>query len=316
MEIVNLLLSKNLMPIVNHDNRWFGYIEQHAEAAALGLLPGRAVHFYVVRSNRKNAYTFKADGQYIVTITDAVFKGVGETVAKMLNTEAIRRFMQSSLDLSYDFDLSAPDQLTVGSSTSAPISHEQYLWWSIFEETFEGALLYILFHELAHIAHGDADGLSTVSSDDAYQIVMRLIDLDEIGGEGPNRHARFSEYEADKEAACWLFQRVVRRAAQDTVYTASHFGLAAFGMFISMIHLSRHQPDTQEILQSFDHPSFDLRVQGAWKGMALVLQAELDAASESVVHVIISRLREAIETVMAGVPIRNLGIDIFPLVEE
>lgn len=315
MKIVDLLLSKHLIPIVNHDNHWFTYMQQEAGAAARGLLPGRTVHFYVIRSNRKNAYTFKAEGQYVVTITDAVFKGIGETLAKLLNTEAIRHFMRSSLGLSYEFNPSALDQVPIGASTPARPSHEHYLWWSIFEETFGSALLYLLFHELAHIAHGDADGVSAPGPTDAYQIVMRIIDLDEIGGEGPNRHARFSEYEADKEAACWLFQGALQRAAKDSVYAASHFGLAALGMFISMIHLSRHQPDTQEIQQSFDHPSFDLRVSGAWKGMAAVLQGELDSASEATVHAIISRLREAIETVMAGVPMRNLGIDIFPLGE-
>jgi len=87
-------------------------MEEESARAARGLLPGRSVQFFVIKSGRKNAYTFKADDQYVLTITDTLFRVIEESIGALLNHEAIRRFIGEWLRLDYLVKTPIPKNMT------------------------------------------------------------------------------------------------------------------------------------------------------------------------------------------------------------
>jgi len=165
-------------------------------------------------------------------------------------------------------------------------------------------LIFTLLHEIAHIGHGDVDGVTPEASPDIYLSTVRTVELMTYGGTGKNRHVRFREYDADREAACWLSQRTIKRMLDEPTHDfgVAHLGLASFGMLMVLLHLSRHDADTQEMMQSFDHPSYDVRLEGAWEGITTPLEDTLTVASAANIEQMITCLRQLIETVIFGEP--------------
>ena len=272
MSTVDILLSRNLIPILKHSNPWFSFMQEEADRAVRGLLPGRSVGFFIIKSVKKNAYSFKVEDEYFITITDAAFKVIEKSITVLLNAETFRQFMRDWFQLDYDVNTSIPDDMTWGvkpytgayraafTSSSTAASAQENLWYALFHEIFENAMVFMLLHEVAHIEHGNADGLTLNRPKDIYHDTIRSLDFMNIGGRAKNRHVRFSEYEADAEAANWLFQRAVRRGMRDIDFGFAHLGLAEAGMLIAVLHFFQHAPDTEDMPQAFDHPSLNVRL--------------------------------------------------------
>jgi hypothetical protein len=281
---VNTLLSKNLIPIVQHSSRWYRFLEDENSKATHGLLPGRKVKLFIVKSARRNAYTFPAGGYYYVTITDSLLSHIEKSMTALLNTEDVRQFFRDLLSIDY------------------PAGQTGKAWLATFDESFQSALRFTLLHELAHIKLGHADGSSPDLPDDLYLRTVQTLELMTYGGDAENRFARYNEFCADREAACWLFQFAMRRAKEDPAHGTSRVGLAWFGILVTILHISRHVAATKEIDESFTHQSFEARLEGIWEGMNLVLDDELTPQSVSFMQSMMTGQRAMVENLVLGAP--------------
>lgn len=281
---IDTLLGRNLIPIVRHSSRWYKFLENETSEAARGLIPGRLVKLFVVKSGRKNAYTFAADGYYYVTITDSLLTHIEKSMAALLSTEDVRQFCRDWLHVDYQLN-------SAGNA-----------WITTFDESFEWALRFVLLHELAHIKLGHVDGEVVEPPEDLYLKMTELADRMTYGGDKENRHDRYNEFCADREAACWLFQLAMRRGVREPAQGTSHLGLASLGILATVLHISRHVAATKEIDESFTHQSFEARLEGIWEGMNLVLEDELTLESVAFMQTMMTRQRALVENLVFGAP--------------
>jgi hypothetical protein len=299
MTLVDALLRKKLIPIVNHANPWFAFMEEEAARAARGLLVDREVHFFVVNSARPNAHSFLDDGKYFITITDGLFRVLEASIETLVVSDIVVKFMHDWLQIEYDVGLAVPAQNRWSARPpDLPPHVTEAMRYRVVDEIFDHALRFTLLHEVAHILHGDAGGTMPELPNDIYLRATRAIDITTVGGTGANRHLRHREYEADREAACWLMQAAIRRAELDGggENGVKHLGLAAFGMVLVAIHLSRHTPDSPEVFESLDYPSYDIRMEGVGEGTQLVLNDVLTVVSAATIFRMMTQARRVIES--------------------
>jgi hypothetical protein len=307
VDVAATLLQKNLIPVLQHSNDTYAMVETEGRRAAAGLLPGSRVHVVISRSTRANALCFAAAGEYVITLTDELLRRLETAVTGLLCAPQIRQFIQQELQLSYDVHKNLPANMTGG---IAPNSHRHAIGAdmliTLFYDVMDNAWLFSLFHELAHIHHGDVDGKVGEATGDLYSDIVTTVEHQTYGGSGQNRERRYAEFRADREAASWLIQVVLRSHARGE-RDASDLALlklilAAMGALVAVLQISHHDPDTPETMGHFDHPSFDARLEGVWEAFDTVLPQSLplDVAYRTLHS--ISSLRGAAESVVLGAP--------------
>lgn len=320
MNHIDILLAKKIIPIVQHSSYWFDFATDEARKAANGLMPGVSVNFFVAKSARKNAFSFKAGQEFFIVFTNGLFEFIEKSTAALLNTEAVRQFFRDWMHVDYQVIASVPQDMTWAAAPPDEGSREgASAWLAVFERSFEWALIFVMLHEIAHIKLGHIDGGagdSGESSGDLYGMTVRAVELMTYGGEGENRFTRYNEYCADREAAGWLFQLATKKGARDPAVRRAEIGLASFGLLVAVLHLSRHVASAKEIDQSFDHVSFDARLESAWEGIDFALKGilmEVSALKDIHTHTrayanasfdeqMIMKQREVIEALVLGAP--------------
>jgi hypothetical protein len=318
MSIAKALLKKQLIPVAKHNNDTYTLLEEHVAAATKGIL-GRAGTFFVLSSKHSNAYTLRIEDTSVILITDALLQTIETSTKTFLANPAIPAFFEHSFGITYA-PSDSPGRLTTG---LAPASARHLIgadmWTTFFYEIFDNATKFVLLHEIAHIKHGDLDEHRPEKNrdhEDIYGTVCDTADLITYGGPGANRFTRIYEREADREAACWHMQSVFRRLQEDfgdqiTLRAlGSRYTFAWCGIMIGVLYASR-EPEADEREYTFDHLSFDARLESVWEGATPPLEELFGFAVEGQLMHVITLLRKQIETIVFGEP-RKYMISIGP----
>jgi hypothetical protein len=315
VNVADALLKRNLIPVLNHSNDTYRLIENEGRRAATGLLrrQGAVVHVAISHSTKSNAYTFRVGHGYVITVTDSLLRRLEEAIIGYLDTTEIRKFILTTLGIEYASGKPWPTGMTWGAkpaSQRVEITKDTRI--ALFYEIFDAASFFSVLHEIAHIGNGDVDG-NRVRHPDPYVMLKELADMDSYGGGtsggDKNRTERFAEFDADRNAACWMMQMLLRKYVEEPVepdpYAVTHLVLAAFGMIAAILHIAHHQPDTPEVMSKIDHPSFNIRIIGIWEGAKEVLQdpnGPVGLDNASIILLAIGRLCRAMETLILGAP--------------
>lgn len=196
------LISKGYIPVIHHNQKSFKYFEEEVAKASKGIL-GKPVLAYALRSERSNAYTIRLPSGFFIGITDTLLQEVGNDLMDLIGHPIIAEFFSAECGCHYDPDAPAPvrvdpdrpfDARTLASFDNPKV----YLFNDLF---LDGAIGFILLHEIAHIKHGHLDNLAVGAA---------FADLPEVYGR-PDQSYLDREREADAEAANFLTQANIQR---------------------------------------------------------------------------------------------------------
>jgi hypothetical protein len=311
MNVAEALLEKNLIPVLNHQNDTYQLIEIEGQRAATGLLhkPSADVHVAITHSLQANAYAFRHGSMFVITLTDSLLRRLEEAITSFLDAPPIREYISRALGIEYESSAPWPTAMTWGAQSSsrrADITNDTRI--ALFYEIFDNAWFFAVLHEAAHIGNGDVDA-TRKRPDDLHLMIGETADILSYGGDGPNRHARYIEFDADRSAACWLMQIILRKYVktpkQQDPYALAHTVLSAFGGMAAILQIAHHEPDPPEEMGKIDHPSFEIRLVGFWEGSELVLTdlaGSLELQSGYQILHAITLLRRAMEFVVLGAP--------------
>ena len=80
-----------------------------------------------------------------------------------------------------------------------------------------------------------------------------------------------------------------------------HYTVMFFGVLVAVIKTSR-KSGGEEAEQSFDHLSYETRLEGAWEGASGPLDEQLGVGPEIQLGNLVLALRRVIETIIFGEP--------------
>lgn len=313
MDVVEALLAKNLLPVLKHTNDTYRLVEQEGRRAAMGLLHQKAnVQVVVVHSRHSNAYAFASENYYIIAVTDTLMQRLEETVKSYLKDERIRQFIAASTGIEYDISDPFPAAMTWGSRPDSQRSRIAYDHaTALFYEIIDSAWFFSVLHEVGHIDNGDADPINARPNvaADAYGVIMESFEIESYGGYGPNARKRHSEYSADRSASCWitqiLLEKYVDSLSEPDPFAMAHILLSVFGIIAAVMLIAHHVPDTTQAMNLHNHPSFEIRLAGVWKGLEIVLNdPDMRRNPVGVLRImrVLTELRAMMETVSLGAP--------------
>jgi Peptidase family M48 len=309
MHLVRELLKRHLIPVINHENDTYTQLARHAAAATTAILKREAA-FYVTASTKPNAYSFKIDQEYVITMTDTLLRTIETSLRDLLGDPSIVNFFKESFGVEYTPG-NLPGCLTTGlkpNSVRHLVGKEP--WPTIFYQVFDNATKFVMLHEIAHIKHKHLDDNSFEENDaskDFYSRVADTADLLTYGGKGQNRFQRTRERIADREAGCWQMQGVFNLLRVDfgdqitLRELGSQYAYAWFGILTAVLYTSR-TPAGDDSEYEFDHLSFDARLESVSEGASPVLTEFLGVAIEGNLMRVITLLRKTIETIVFGQP--------------
>jgi hypothetical protein len=309
MDIVQYLLDKNLIPIINHENGTYRFLEVEAAKATRGIL-GRKGNFYVLKSARSNAYTTKINDSYVICITDSLINDIESAILNLIRDPSIVDFFQDEFSVTYP-SVRSYAKITTGFKSETREINAQDPFLAMFFEIFDHAMRFILLHEIAHISNNHLDEFrKETGHQDIYQKISNTLELLTYGGSGDNRFTRHHEFIADREAGNWLIQNVIRRLSQyfdqgiPINMLALHSTISLFGAMVSIIYTSR-QCNGGDQEYTFDHPTYETRLESVWEGIEPPFNELLDAQTETLMlkHQLlqmITALRSQIETIVFG----------------
>ena len=118
------------------------------------------------------------------------------------------------------------------------------------------------------------------NSGEIYEKVADAVEMMTYGGEGYNRFARLDEIKADRNAAVFHAQVLLRRMTRDfgkewpdrtfwARFTA--FGL---GGIYGLVLLSSKVLEGPQRIYEHDHPRFDIKLEMFWEGWQTVFENE------------------------------------------
>lgn len=308
--IMSAARSKNLLPLLRHDNDTYSMVEVEGTELATGLLsrtnPG-LVPVCVYHSSSPNAYSFRHEDSSFVVLASELLRRLEQSVTGFLSSPHGRAFITTQLSIPYDAPSAWEPQMTSGLRPSTR-RHEigGDVAVSLFYEVFDGAWCFCILHEAAHLMHGDAGG-GNPSDALAFTGLDDALDMMAHGGLGPARWQRMREFRADRQGGCWLTQLLLRKYVgtppRPDPFWAAHLVLATLGAMAALLLIAHHEPDSPGSDDVPGHPSFDIRLVGLGEGIEEVLTAP-DGPLQ--VHVgyqlfhLITEGRKALEAVVLG----------------
>jgi hypothetical protein len=303
MTTIDELLSKGFIPILNHKDTTFSFVQDQGNKAGRGLLRGRAsAETFVVHSAKPNAYSVKLQNTYAILISDSLLRLFQDSAINLMNSIEFRNFLAANFKINYSGDLKqCPNSRTL---KGRDLGH------TFFFDMVDNAIVFVLLHEIAHIYYGHIESpYPEPTGNSLYEKVVHAVELNEVGGEGSNRHLRFTEVIADREAGCWHSQKFLREMQMlherklTLADIAVHYTMAFSGILIAALYLSNKNVDKGAVFE-FDHPSFDIRLERIWESTTTPLEESLGILIQSQLGRLITHLRATVERVVLGAPSR------------
>jgi len=332
MKVSDAFLARGLVPVMNHRNDTYAMIEDEGRPLVNGLLRRRSaiVFLAITRSSKPNAVTFRQDDVFLMALTDTPLRRLEMAIIGYLEDSGIAEFLFAISGVGYRRGDSWPTAMTWGinpDSRRAQITTDAR--YALFYEVFDSAWTFALLHECSHIENGDLDlsGVGNVASPaaeaherrsqkfegDLYRRAQETIDLMFYGGDGINTGKRFAEVNADRNAACWLMQLLVKKYISEPTmqsgkpdpFALLHLALGAFGAMAAVLLIAHHEVEDETTMPMIDHPGFDVRIAGIGEGIEAHLtssDSNLDPGQAITIMRVIAELRAPIETVVLGAP--------------